>query len=393
MPLRAPAARAAIFLALACFAQRGQASDFVDAAGRRVNLPARIDRVMAAGPGAAVLVFALAPDKLLGWTRPLTPAQRAFLPAKYAKLPVSGRLTGPHPTASAATVARLRPDLVIDWGRATPEAAATAEGIQQATGIPYVVLDGTIENTPALLRVVGDFLGVSERGHNLSKAAEQAVDSLRGRLLIQPADERPRIYYGRGEDGLEPGRLGSLENEDVEEAGAINVAAPLGAGPPRIAAAQLLAWNPDIVIAERDAFYDALTRGPQWRGLKAVREHKVYLAPSLPFGWIDDPDGVNRIMGLDWLTTLFYPSAFQQSLRTTASDFYDRFYGVKLNDKRLAQLLRGAGAKTSEGSTLGLLGRVPGPDLSNIPPVGAPMNRPPGRGGPPAGTPGPALPQ
>lgn len=389
MPFRSPVARVLIFLVLVLFAQEARAGDFVDAVGRRVVLPARVERIMAAGPAAAVLVFALAPDKLIGWTQPLSPEERAYLPAKYARLPVTGRLAGPHPTASAATVARLRPDLVIAWTRPSPAAAAAADGVQQATGIPYIVLDGSIENTPALLRRVGAMLGVDDRAHKLSKAAEEAIDTLRGRLLIQPPEQRPRVYYGLGPDGLETGRLGSRRSEGIEEAGAVNVAAALGTGgTARVAPAQLIAWNPAIVIAERASFYEALKRDPQWAGIAAVRSGRVYLAPSAPFGWIDDPAGINRVIGLDWMTTLFYPSLFQQSLPTSASDFYERFYGVKLNDKQLKQLLARAEpprGEAEQGSDLKLLGLVPGPNLTSIPAVGG--NRPPGRGGRPGAAP------
>jgi iron complex transport system substrate-binding protein len=394
MPFRSPAARVVIFLALVLYAQPSRASDYVDAAGRRVPLPARVERVMAAGQAAAVLVYALAPDKLVGWAEPLPYGARAYLPAKYRSLPVAGRLTGPHPTASAATVARLRPDLVIDWGRVTPAAVATANATQQATGIPYIILDGSIQNTPALLRVVGEMFGVEDRAHKLSKAAEEAVDIMRGRLLIQPPGSRPRVYYGLGRDGLETGRPGSLVTEDIEEAGALNVAAALGfGGTARVTPAQLIAWDPDIVIAERESFYEALKSDPQWQRLKAVRQGKFYLAPSLPFGWIGDPQGVNRIIGLSWLTALFYPSALQQSLSASTADFYERFYGAKPSDKQLTQLLQRALPPRSEaeqGSSLGIFGLVPGPNISNLPTAPpTPAMRPPGRRGLPNVQPAP----
>src|SRR5215510_1831773 len=65
----------------------------VDAAGRKVEIPAEVKRVFAAGPPASVLLYTLAPDKLLGWTREVRAAEREYLPAKYADLPAPGRLT------------------------------------------------------------------------------------------------------------------------------------------------------------------------------------------------------------------------------------------------------------------------------------------------------------
>ena len=100
MSLRSRAAQI-VFLSVALFAVPGRGADFVDSAERYVVLPDRIGRVMAADQSAAVLVFVLTPEKLVGWSRPLTREQRAYLPAKFARLPVAGQLSGPTPTASA----------------------------------------------------------------------------------------------------------------------------------------------------------------------------------------------------------------------------------------------------------------------------------------------------
>jgi iron complex transport system substrate-binding protein len=381
---RWPAARAAILTVLVLlFAAPGRAADFVDSAERYVKLPVRVGRVMAAGPAAAVLVFVLAPDKLVGWSRPLSREQRAYMPAKFARLPVVGQLTGPNPTATAATVARLRPDLIIDTGPVSPEAAALADSVQQQTGIPFILLDGSIQRTPDMLATVGALLGVGERSQDLAHYARQAIDALRGRLLVTSSTERPLVYYGRGADGLETGVAGSPAMSDIDQAGVINVAARLGSGElTRVTREQILGWNPAIVIAQQRGFYNTLQRDPRWRGLAAVANKRIYLAPVDPFGWIDDPAGANRIVGLTWLSSLFYPDVYQEDLRASVRDFYDRFYGVKLSDKQLETLVRSAEAhpgETRRPIDVPLLGAEPVP----LPNPNAPreMGRPPGRGG------------
>jgi hypothetical protein len=51
----------------------------IDSAGRRVELPQRISRVLAAGPPASILLYTLAPEKMIGWVRTPGPAEKAFL--------------------------------------------------------------------------------------------------------------------------------------------------------------------------------------------------------------------------------------------------------------------------------------------------------------------------
>ena len=389
MSLRSPAVWI-VFLFVTVFAVPGRAADFVDSAERYVVLPDRIGRVMAADQSAAVLVFVLAPEKLVGWSRPLTREQRAYLPAKFARLPVAGQLTGPTPTVAADAVARLRPDLIIETGVVSAEAAARADAIQQQTRIPYILLDGGIQQIPDTLATVGAMLGVAERGQGLADSARGQIDDLRGKLLITESTERPLVYYGRGADGLETGLARSQVMAAIDQAGVINVAARLGSGElTRATREQIFQWDPAFIIAEQRSFYNALQRDRTWRGLAAVSRKRVYLAPAEPFGWIDDPAGVNRIIGLPWLSALFYPEVYQTDLRATVREFYDRFYRIKLTDRQLEALVRPAGAPTGEtGQMLGvpILGAEPVPLPGGGPP-NTPGLRPPGRGGTP-GLPG-----
>ena len=166
MWLRPRAARLVFLFLIAFWAIPGRGADFVDSAERYVALPNQIGRVMAADQSAAVLVYVLAPEKLVGWSRPLSREQRAYIPAKFARLPVVGQLSGPAPTAAADAVARLHPDLIIYTGIVSPEAAARADEIQQQTRTPYIVLDGGIQQIPDTLSIVGAMLGVGERGQD-----------------------------------------------------------------------------------------------------------------------------------------------------------------------------------------------------------------------------------
>src|SRR5580692_11816371 len=141
MTLRLPAALSAALVLAILGALPAIAGEFTDSAGRIVTLPNRVNRIMTADPSADVLVYVLAPDKLIGWSRP----PRSGVPMRYAHLPVVGQLTGPTPTATAANVTRLRPDIVIDAGTVTPERAAFADQITQATGVPYILFDNSFD--------------------------------------------------------------------------------------------------------------------------------------------------------------------------------------------------------------------------------------------------------
>jgi iron complex transport system substrate-binding protein len=389
MPFRSPAARIAVLLLPLLFAAPLRAAVFTDSAGRRVMLPDQIERIMPAGPASAVFVYALVPTKLIGWTEPLSRAQRALLPAKFARLAVVGQLGGRNPTATAADVARLHPDLIIGYGVISPPTVAFADRIQRQTRTPYILLDDSIQQMPDMLRQVGALIGAGDHGAAVASYAYHAIEALRGQLLISSPIDRPLVYYGRGVDGLETGLPGSLAMSDIDQAGVINVAAALGRDARvRVTPEQIFSWNPQIIVAQERRFYNALLHDPQWRDLAAVRSKRVYLAPADPFGWIDGPPGVNRAIGLYWLSNLFYPDLYQQDLRTSAREFYQLYYGVQLTDRQVEALVRPAEGNAGESRRLAnvpLLGAEPSP-LPNIPPGT-------GMAAPPAGVPGRARPR
>jgi iron complex transport system substrate-binding protein len=53
-----------------------RAATVTDAAGRAVTIPDKVTRVFPAGPPAAILLYTLAPDLLLGWPRANRPEER-----------------------------------------------------------------------------------------------------------------------------------------------------------------------------------------------------------------------------------------------------------------------------------------------------------------------------
>ena len=83
------------------------------------------------------------------------------------------------------------------------------------------------------------------------------------RVAKIPASQRPRVYYGRGPQGLNTGLAGSINIESIEQLGAVNVAAELGKGGlVQVSIEQVLRWNPDVVITIDPNFYAAARSHP-----------------------------------------------------------------------------------------------------------------------------------
>jgi len=319
------------------------ARTLADGAGRKIVIPQRVERIYAAGPPASILVFAIAPDKLIGWTSAWRDAERPFIAKRYADLPTLGRLTGRGNTANVEVVLQAKPDFIIDYGTVSPTLASLADRVQQQTGIPYVLLDGDFDRMTDAIRLIGVVAGEEKRAEALARYAQDTVSDIDQRVAKIPASQRPRVYYGRGPQGLNTGLSGSISAEFIEQLGAVNVAAELGKGGlVQVSIEQVLRWNPDVVLTIDPNFHAQATKHPLWRELPAIKAGRLHLAPNVPFGWIDFPPSINRLIGLRWLARILYPQAFPEDLRPIVRDFYTRCYHQTPSEAQLDQLLRPA---------------------------------------------------
>ena len=119
-----------------------RAATVTDAAGRAVPTPDKVERVFPAGPPAAILLYTLAPDLLLGWPSANRPEECVYMLPEICTRPEVGRITGRGNTANLETVLALKPDLILDVGSASATFVSLADRVQEQTGIPYALLDG-----------------------------------------------------------------------------------------------------------------------------------------------------------------------------------------------------------------------------------------------------------
>lgn len=332
---------AALALAAPARAQSPARREVVDAAGRRVAVPLPSRRVFPAGPGAAVLVAAVAPGRLAGWPQPLPTEARGLLPAALADLPVLGRLTGSTPSADAARVRDSGADLVLDMGTVNAAYAALAERVQAGSGVPALLLDGGLARSPALLREAGALLGAMARGEALARAAEEVLGATGAGRAGWSA---PRLWYGRGERGLGFAPAGLINAEVPELLGCRLPAAPPGAAASwrQATATELAAFDPEVALVADVGLAAAMRADPVWQATAAGRAGRILVAPGGPFGWIDGPPSVQRLIGLRWLLSALRPEVLPPAaMRVEVARLLALFFGLAADDALMTRLSGG----------------------------------------------------
>jgi iron complex transport system substrate-binding protein len=321
------------------------AREVIDSAGRKVELPDRIERVIAAGPPASVLVTMLAPEKLVGWNRKPPPEELPYLPAVVRKLPEIGRLTGRGGTMNLEVVIAAKPDLIVDFGSVSDTFISLADRVQTQTSIPYLLIDGHFSKTVAAVRLMGGILGVDPRADALAGRMEHVLADIDRVTTSIPPASRPRVYLARGTNGLETGNRGSINTEIIERVGAVNVVDSGAPGLVTLSLEQVLAWNPDTIVTVDPAVAEHIRSDSAWAPIDAVRRGRIFVSPKLPYGWVDAPPSLNRWIGLEWLARLLFPGKFPGDIRDVARDFYRQFYQVDLSKAELDTLLAATEAK------------------------------------------------
>ena len=328
--------------------ETAETREITDMAGRKVTVPTaeNIESVFSAGPVAAIFLYMVAPDKLLGWNYELNDVEKFIILDKYQDLPNFGM----GDAVNYEAVIAANPTIAINSGKINDAMVSDCDALSESLGIPVVAVDNELNNSAEAFRFMGELLGVEDHAEELAQYAEQVFTDINA-LSDIPEEKKVSVYFGNGEDSLETAPRGSQHAQILDVINAVNVAdLELGDGSRvQISAEQLLAWDPDVIVVNGEPKADKsgssaaedILSNPDYASLKAVQDQKVYGTPNAPFSWVDRPAGPNRLIGMRWFSALIYPEYIKCDINEEIHKFFDLFYHVDLSDEQLENVLKG----------------------------------------------------
>ena len=328
--------------------ETAETREITDMAGRKVTVPTaeNIESVFSAGPVAAIFLYMVAPDKLLGWNYELNDVEKSIILDKYQDLPNFGM----GDAVNYEAVIAANPTIAINSGKINDAMVSDCDALSESLGIPVVAVDNELNNSAEAFRFMGELLGVEDHAEELAQYAEQVFTDINV-LSDIPEEKKVSVYFGNGEDSLETAPRGSQHAQILDAINAVNVAdLELGDGSRvQISAEQLLAWDPDVIVVNGEPKADKsgssaaedILSNPDYASLKAVQDQKVYGTPNAPFSWVDRPAGPNRLIGMRWFSALIYPEYIKCDINEEIHKFFDLFYHVDLSDEQLENVLKG----------------------------------------------------
>ena len=328
--------------------ETAETREITDMAGRKVTVPTaeNIESVFSAGPVAAIFLYMVAPDKLLGWNYELNDVEKSIILDKYQDLPNFGM----GDAVNYEAVIAANPTIAINSGKINDAMVSDCDALSESLGIPVVAVDNELNNSAEAFRFMGELFGVEDHAEELAQYAEQVFTDINA-LSDIPEEKKVSVYFGNGEDSLETAPRGSQHAQILDAINAVNVAdLELGDGSRvQISAEQLLAWDPDVIVVNGEPKADKsgssaaedILSNPDYASLKAVQDQKVYGTPNAPFSWVDRPAGPNRLIGMRWFSALIYPEYIKCDINEEIHKFFDLFYHVDLSDEQLENVLKG----------------------------------------------------
>ncbi len=321
------------------------ARSLIDMIGRTVTVPEKVTRVYSSSPPCTYMIYALDPDLLVGLNFPPTEQDKRYLRRRVPDLPVIGGFFGKGQTANVELLLKVKPDVIAQWisKRSVQPQQTQFEATMTKLGIPVFYLDmDTLSDYTEGFLALGRLLGREERARHLSRYGQQALMDVKKAVRNIPANERRKVYYAEGVDGLSTECDSSMHAEIIELAGGVNVLHcderdPMGLD--QVSLEQVMVYNPDVMVVQEKVFFDAVFHDPRWQNVRAVKEKKVLLVPRVPFNWFDRPPSFMRFLGLKWLANSLYPGLYRIDIVKETKEFYRLFLDIDVGDAEIQKVI------------------------------------------------------
>ena len=316
---------------------------FTDNAGREVEVPTEITRIVPSSLLSQIILYAIAPDLLVGVASDRYTDAEGILSAEYLALPCFGSLSAGS-DLNVEELALASPQLIIDIGEPKDSVVEEMNALQAQTLIPSVYISTTLETMPETYRTLGKLLGRESRGEELAQFCERIYTRTLS-IMEKVGDNKVNCLYVLGEEGLNVIAATSYHAElpDLLTNNLAVVDNPLSKGSGNeVTMEQISLWNPDFVIFGPGSIYSTVKETETWNQINAIVNHNYVEVPDAPYNWMSMPPSVQRYLGLIWLTAELYPDYCDYDVKAEIMEYYELFYSCTLTDQQYEALTANA---------------------------------------------------
>ncbi|MGI6031891.1 MAG: hypothetical protein ACOX69_00520 [Coriobacteriales bacterium] len=347
-------------------------TQITDYLGRSIDVPQpdRLEHVAFLDESSELLSIALAPEIISGLMQSSSSEQaRSYFP------PALGS-TAVHPEISADGTSKqwlesTNTQLILSlhtYGK-NSEHTQLLDELQAYLGIPVICYGGHFDQIPNTLRRMGRLFGRGARSQTAASYCQDVIDNLASVRARLSDDTAKRVLFVMDDKGTQAASFKEPYAYSLHFAGALNAIpepaeaenvgyesndATLIPGQNGYSVAEYagLGMSPDFIVAP-PGFVEQLdkmragkdasssldsTLAEYYASLDAVRSGAYRAVPMTPFNWLTDPNGVNCLLGMEWMCDLLYPELISLDMEQAVRDYFKNVFAVDLSDEQVRAL-------------------------------------------------------
>ena len=274
----------------------GQAAEFIDEVGNRVEIPPHPQRIISLVPSLTEVLFSLGLDKqVVGVTDFST-----YPPAARTKPRI-----GSFFNLNLEKIISLHPDLVV----------ASMEGKQEKIIVSlkkfhlpiYRVNPRSLNDIYRSISNLGEITSTLSRAQQVILSMKKQVGAVERRVAHRP---KKRVFYQVGVDPIVTVNGGTFAADLIQRAGGILVTEKNPILYPRYSIERVIADNPQVIIissmSPKTNYRRFAGTWKKWRSIEAVRLNQVYVIEA---DLVDRPSP-RIVIGLKKIARLLHPEAW-----------------------------------------------------------------------------------
>lgn len=329
-----------------------------DHAGRQVEVPAQIDRVVVTDilPMASVLtVFLGSADKIVGiHPSSMSAAESGLLGELFPEILEADTSFMAGGDLNVEQLLNLDPDVVLVNASSTELISAIENAGLTAVGISPSKWDYDIlETYDQWIALLSQMFPESSKSEEISAYSKEVYGLVQERVKDIPEEEKKSILFLYNYDDNQIitsgkhffgqywadaiGGRNAAEEVEAENSNAV------------ISMEQVYQWDPDVILitnfttAQPDDLYNNTIGSNDWSSVKAVTDGQVY---KMPLGTYRSytPSADTPVTFL-WMAKTVYPELFEDiDITAEVRDYYQELYGVTLTDEQIDRMYNPASA-------------------------------------------------
>ncbi|RAX54834.1 hypothetical protein CCY99_01355 [Helicobacter sp. 16-1353] len=303
-------------------------------------------KAYATNPPLSFMLYIISPESMIGLPYKPYKEDLTFLLPSVSKLPVIG-MVGGGKEINLEMLLSKKPSIVFVSHSMKDSATDFEEKLKKFNiKVVYLKSQNIIESLDSMV-IMGEYLGKKERALALKNYALDLLKDLESKKVTN----YPSVYFAQGISGLESECGDGSINDVAKNIGGTNIiqcddlADSVKNGRISINIERIIERNPSFIFVREIAFYNELKANPpiKWRNISAIKNNKVYYAPSSPSNWLSRPPSLMRIIGFPWAFNIIHPEIdLGFDLNAKIKEFYALFLHYEnLSDEDIERLEKG----------------------------------------------------